>query len=145
MFRSSVTSRYGTGIMVALAACCAAPYATAGIAANATADPGKASPGTYTLDDSKALLYVLEAPEQSSAADAIFENEPEFARDALTSFRNVPQSASTLSLEPESKRFEAWDIKGGTIVPEPATALLMGAGLAALAVFRGLRRRAGIE
>ncbi len=119
--------------------------AAADIAANATPDSAVAVSGAYTQEDSKALLRVLEAPGRSPAVDAGFEALPEFLRSDVTSLRNRPRSLEGLTLDPESKRFEAWDMKGGTIVPEPATALLMGAGLAALAVFRGLRGRAGIK
>jgi hypothetical protein len=119
--------------------------AAADITANAAPDSAVAVSGAYTQEDSKALLRVLEAPGRSPAVDSSFEASPEFLRGDVTSLPNGPRSLEGLALEPESKRFEAWDMKGGTIVPEPATALLMGAGLAALAVFRGLRGRAGIK
>ena len=147
MLRPSVTSRYGTGLIMTVALLLA-PGATqpaaADIAANATPDSAVAVSGAYTQEDSNALLRVLEAPGRSPAVDAGFEALPEFLRSDVTSLRNRPRSLEA-SLDPESKRFEAWVMKGGTIVPDPATALLMGAGLAALAVFRGPRGRARIK
>ncbi|MCC6152929.1 MAG: PEP-CTERM sorting domain-containing protein [Candidatus Hydrogenedentes bacterium] len=89
--------------------------------------------GAYAPGDSAALQGVLDAPGLSGAVDATFELVPE-AKMEPASMRTAPASSAF-----ESRGFEAWDMKNGTIVPEPATALLMGAGLAALAVYRGMR------
>lgn len=146
MFRTSVTFRYGTGLIVTaglLVALCASQPAAADIGAIAPSDDSGVASGAYTPEDSAALLNVLEAPGPSPAADKTFEQVPESAQANVTALRNGPPSISGLALEPESKKFDAWDLKGGTIIPEPATALLMGAGLAALAVLRGRRGKSG--
>ena len=145
MFSNAVTLRYGTVVIaMALAAGLAATPAGGEIIDDSAPGAGIVSPGAYTAEDSAALLRVLEAPGRTPAADAMFGAAQEFGQ-VEGELRNDPQSVDTFALAPERERFEAWDQQDGSIVPEPATALLMGAGLAALAVFRGLRGRTGTE
>lgn len=107
--------------------------ATADVTTENAAGEVGAPAGAYAPADGAALQGVLDAPGRSDAADASFELAPDLKLDP-SSLRNAPAPATL-----EGRSFDAWDMKNGTIVPEPATALLMGAGLAALAVYRGMR------
>lgn len=131
-------------VVVAIVACLAALPARTEIVSGSAGIDGLTD-SSYQPADAAALLGVLDAPGQSAEADALFESAPEFGEDELKSLRAEPRQLDALTLAPESKRYEAWDLKVGTVVPEPATALLMGAGLAALAVFRGIRGRTSTE
>lgn len=144
MFRLSVTSRCAT-VMVAALAGWAAQAVNAEIAVDRAPEDGTVFSAPYTLEESRALLNVLESPGPSQPADTAFEAWPVPNREDVSMSWIAPGFAQPELLEPEGKRFDAWDIKGGTIVPEPATALLLGAGIAALAVIRGLRGRRGAE
>ncbi len=111
----------------------AAYDAAADVTTESTASEIGTPAGVYAPGDGAALQGVLDAPGLTGAVDASFELVPELKMEPA-SMRTAPASATF-----ESRSFEAWDMKNGTIVPEPATALLMGAGLAALAVYRGMR------
>jgi hypothetical protein len=133
-----VRNKYGTAKILGLAilAGMAAGNAMADVASDATASELGAPIGSYAPGDGAALQSVLDAPGLSGAADATLELAPELKMQPA-SLRNAPAPATQAALE--NRGFDAWDMKNGAIVPEPATALLMGAGLAALAVYRGMR------
>ena len=135
----SVRNKFGTVLILGFVnlALAGAFDAAADVTTEQVAGELNTPVGTYAPGDGAALQGVLDAPARSDAADSSFELAPELKINPA-SMRNVPESSPQPALELDS-RFEAWDMKNGTIVPEPATALLMGAGLAALAVYRGMR------
>ncbi|NUM54075.1 MAG: PEP-CTERM sorting domain-containing protein [Candidatus Hydrogenedentes bacterium] len=147
MLKNTVTIRSGTAFIVvaAVGAFVAALVARADVSTGASANNAFGDVGAYQPSDGAALQGVLDAPGRSPDASESFEAAPDFREDEVTVLRDEPRELGTFALAPESKRFEAWDLKGGTVVPEPATALLMGAGLAALAVLRGLRGKSGLD
>ena len=134
----SVRKKTGTALILGLVtlALTAAFDAAADVTTETAAGDFSAPLGTYAPGDGAALQGVLDAPGRPDAADASFELVPDLKIEPA-SLRNAPAPATQAALE--NRSFEAWDMKNGTIVPEPATALLMGAGLAALAVYRGMR------
>lgn len=133
----SVRKKFGTVLKLGtVTLALTAGYAAADVSTETVAGELAAPAGAYAPGDGAALQGVLDAPGRSEAADARFELAPDLKIDP-TSLRNAPGPATQAALE--NRSFDAWDMKNGTIVPEPATALLMGAGLAALAVYRGMR------
>jgi len=124
--------------LTVLAAALAAAPALADIANEAGPSPAAPITGGDAAGDTAALLRILEAPGPSFATE---ETQGAGQNEIDSPVKNAPRTLDMLTLDEQAKCYDAWDIKGGTIVPEPATALLMGAGLAGIAAMR--RRQGG--
>ncbi|MDZ4861514.1 MAG: PEP-CTERM sorting domain-containing protein [Candidatus Hydrogenedentes bacterium] len=105
----------------------------AALTSETTADSGPAT-GSYTLDDSEALLYLLDAPAPDTTDGA--EIVPSAMQQDVTSLQLGHLDLGKNANSPEAKAIEAWEFQAGKVVPEPSTVLLMGFGLAAFAAFR---------
>ena len=141
----SVASRCGAGLAVALFAGTAA-FANAeravivaqpvfaGLTTEQSSAEGTAGSGSYTVDDSEALLRLLDAPAPLTLDDS--EQVPHALQVDLTSLQTKDVDLFDRIWSPEAKSEQAWDFQTSTVVPEPSTAVLMGLGLAAFAAFR---------
>ena len=147
MFSSSVATKRATAHITAMALAAGLTVATvsrADVVTESAPSASVAAPTVYGPSDGTDLLNVLQAPQSLDSAVLPGSAAPRVESD-IASIKVAPQSLDAFETDPWSKRFEAWDLQGGAGVPEPVTALLFGAGLAALAVRRGFRGRAGTE